>query len=117
VVSELPKGATAVTVNGEKFYEFNGTYYKEGTNSNNQVVYTVAGKYGEINNSTDSGDVSSSQQPARVGDILPALPENSRQVTINGQTLYVSPDNLYLKQRTDGGVTSYEVVGTDVQNQ
>jgi hypothetical protein len=115
VVSTLPKGAKAVTVNGEKFYEFNGTYYKEGTNDKNEVVYTVVGKYGEINNSDDSGDVSSNQ-PLKMGDVVSTLPENSRPVTINGQTLFVSPDNIYFKQRTDNGVTSYEVVGTESQN-
>ena len=116
VVSKLPRGATVATVNGEKFYEFNGTYYKEGTNSKNEVVYTVVGKYGEINNSDDQ-DPGSSNQPLRIGDIVTTLPENSRQVTIDGQTLFVSPDNLYFKQRVVDGATSYEVVGTDVQDQ
>ena len=116
VVSKLPRGATVATVNGEKFYEFNGTYYKEGTNSKNEVVYTVVGKYGEINNSDDQNP-DSSNQPLRVGDIVSTLPENSRQVTIDGQTLFVSPDNLYFKQRVVDGATSYEVVGTDVQDQ
>ena len=115
VVSALPKGAKAVTVNGEKFYEFNGTYYKEGTNDKNEVVYSVVGKYGEINNSDDPGDVSSNQ-PLKMGDIISTLPDNSRPVTINGESLFVSPDNFYFKQRTDNGVTSYEVVGTAAQN-
>ncbi|MFI5188386.1 MAG: DUF6515 family protein [Chitinophagales bacterium] len=113
VVSELPKGAKAVTVNGEKFYEFNGTYYKEGANDKNEVVYTVVGKNGEINNSDDA-NVNSSNQ-LRVGDIVSKLPDNSRQVTINGQTLFVSPDNFYFKQRSDNGAVSYEVVGSDEQ--
>ncbi|MDP4265249.1 MAG: DUF6515 family protein [Bacteroidota bacterium] len=115
VVSTLPKGATVAIINGEKFYEFNGTYYKESTNSNNEVVYTVVGKYGEINNTDEPG--AGANQPLKVGDIVTTLPENSRQVTINGQTLFVSPDNFYYKQRTDNGVTSYEVVGTGVKNQ
>jgi hypothetical protein len=116
VVSELPKGATVAMVNGEQFYEFNGTYYKEGTNSRNEVVYTVVGKYGEINNTDGQQGNVTSNQPLRVGDIIYALPPNSKQVTIDGQTLFVSPDNFYLKQRTVDGVSSYEVVGTDIQN-
>jgi len=115
VVSSLPRGATVATVNGEKFYEFNGTYYKEGTNSKNEVVYTVVGKYGEINNS-DEQDPITSDQPLQLGDIITTLPQNSRQVTIDGQTLFVSPDNIYFKQRILDGATSYEVVGTGAQD-
>jgi len=111
VVSTLPKGAKAVTVNGEKFYEFNGTYYKEGTNDKNEVVYTVVGKNGEINNSDDP-NAESGQAHFQIGDIVSKLPDDSRQVTINGQTLFVSPDNIYFKQRVDGGAISYEVVGS-----
>jgi hypothetical protein len=115
VVSALPKGAKAVTVNGEKFYEFNGTYYKEGTNDKDEVVFTVVGKYGEINNSNNpNGDTSN--PPLQVGDIVSTLPDNSRPVKINGQALFVSPDNYYFKQRDDNGAISYEVVGSDEQN-
>jgi len=114
VVTELPKGAKAVTVNGEKFYEFNGTYYKEGTNDKNEVEYTVVGKNGEVNNSDDPNVNANQQPPLQIGDIVSTLPDNCRQVTINGQTLYVSPDNFYFKQRTTtDGTTSYEVVGSD----
>jgi hypothetical protein len=113
VVSSLPKGATVAMVNGEKFYEFNGTYYKEGTNNKNEPVYTVVGKNGEVNNSNEPE--LENNQPLQVGDIISVLPDNSRQVNINGQTLFVSPDNIYFKQRTVDGATAYEVVGTTVQ--
>lgn len=124
VITDLPKGAQVAMVNGEKFYEFNGTYYKEGVNSKNQVIYTVVGKNGEVNNSdtlrttnnTTQGNVSSGQ-PLRVGDIIFTLPENCRQVVINGQNLYVSPDNVYFKQNIIDGSTTYEVVGTDSPDQ
>lgn len=109
-VSTLPKGASVATVNGEKFYEFNGTYYKEGTNSKNEVIYTVVGKYGHVNN-TEAG-VSDLQQPAlRVGDVIPVLPDGCKEVTINGEQLYVSPDNTYFKAQTYDGNTSYKIVG------
>jgi hypothetical protein len=118
VVTTLPKGAKSVTVNGEKFYEFNGTYYKEGTNDKNEVVYTVVGKNGQVNNSDDpNANVTNQQRPLQMGDIVSTLPDNCKQVTINGQVLYVSPDNVYFKQRVDNGTTSYEVVGSsDEQN-
>ena len=125
VVTDLPKGATVAIINGEKFYEFNGTYYKEGTNSKNQVVYTVVGKYGEINNSNNNQDnisvnppdgqdaVTPDQKPLQMGDIITTLPDNSRQVTLNGEVLFVSPDNIYFKQRVVDGAAGYEVVGTN----
>jgi hypothetical protein len=143
IVTTLPKGATAVMVNGEKFYEFNGTYYKESVDSKNRVQYTVVGKNGEVNNSTPEPESNnlpaatdqqpsvqtSSDQPAptqqpsarasvKVGDVITSLPANSRPVTIDGQALYVSPDNVYYKaKKADDGSTAYEVVGADIQNQ
>jgi|GEM_PF-424254 len=120
-VSSLPKGATVAIVNGEKFYQFNGTYYREETNSRNEVVYTVVGKNGEINNSNDAdvnADVSDAPPPPpsdlHVGDIIPELPEGSHPVTINGESLFVSPDNMYFKQLVTGNEVSYQVVGTTV---
>jgi hypothetical protein len=116
-VSMLPKGATAATINGEKFYEFNGTYYKEGTNSRNEVVYTVVGKYGHINN-TDDEPVSDLQQPAlHEGDVIPVLPDGCKEVSINGEQLYVSPDNTYFKSQNIDGNTSYKIVGTGTAKQ
>lgn len=112
VVTSLPKGATVAVVNGEKFYEFNGTYYKEGANSKNEVVYTVVGKNGNINNSEEEQQpVSTTKQAPQIGDEITTLPENSRQVTINGELLYVTPDNLYLKAQTNNNTTTYKVVG------
>jgi hypothetical protein len=113
-VSALPKGATVAVVNGEKFYEFNGTYYREETNSKNEVVYTVVGKNGEINNSDDAGTVGNGAPittALHIGDVIPDLPEGSRPVTIDGESLYVSPDNTYFRQQVTGNEVSYQVVG------
>jgi hypothetical protein len=114
-VSVLPQGAKAVTVNGEKFYEFNGTYYKEGVNDRNQVVYTVVGKYGNINNTEEAAP---QQAPAtlQMGDTVTTLPEGSREVVINGEHLYVSPDNTYFRAQSIDGEISYKVVGTQYNN-
>lgn len=111
-VSTLPKGATVATINGEKFYEFNGTYYKEGVNSKAEVVYTVVGKYGQVNNT----DESIAAAP-HMGDIVPALPDGCKEATINGEQFYVSPDNTYYKAQTADGVTSYKIVGTGSEKQ
>lgn len=109
-ISSLPTDAKAVTVNGEKFYEFNGTYYKEGTNNKNEVVYTVVGKYGEINN-TQVQSSNGLPNALRSGDIVPNLPEGCKEVTINGETLYLSPNNIYFKALNGENGVSYQVVG------
>lgn len=117
VVKSLPKGTTKVVLNGEKFYEFNGNYYKEGTNSKNEVIYTVVGKNGVINNSDeDQQDVSTIPEAPQIGDEITTLPENSKQVTINGDVLYVTPDNLYLKAQTVNNTTTYKVIGKAEKN-
>jgi hypothetical protein len=79
------------------------------------VVYTVVGKNGVVNNSesTDDqqADTNSAPQAPQVGDEITTLPENSKQVTVNGEVLYVTPDNLYLKSETVNNTTIYKVVG------
>lgn len=122
-VYNLPQGARLVILNGEKLYELNGTYYKEDRDPNGRTIYTVVGKNGEVNN-TDEGDLNnadknynntlntpSSSSSLQAGDIVTQLPEGSKVVTINGEKMYVSPDGIYLKEETDGGVVQYKVVG------
>ncbi|HEX2609148.1 MAG TPA: DUF6515 family protein [Flavisolibacter sp.] len=113
-VARLPKGATTAVVNGEKFYEFNGTYYKEGTNERNEVLYTVVGKYGEVNN-TDQQPVTQTVVP-QIGDEFNQLPVNSKEVIINNESLYLSPDNFYYKAIQNNTTTTYKVVGKGASN-
>jgi Family of unknown function (DUF6515) len=47
----------------------------------------------------------------QIGDITNQLPEGSKVVTINGQKLYVSPDNTYFSEESVDGATQYKVVG------
>ena len=117
-VYSLPKGAKSVILNGEKMYELNGTYYKEDRNSKGQVIYTVVGKNGEINNTDNSynnvpgnNDVTTPPASLQMGDIVNQLPEGSKVVTINGEKMYVAPDDTYLKEESNGGVVQYKVVG------
>jgi hypothetical protein len=51
-----------------------------------------------------------------VCDEITVLPENSKQVTINGDVLYVTSDNLYLKAQTVNNTTIYKVVGKAEKN-
>lgn len=129
-VYNLPEGAKSVILNGEKLYELNGTYYKEDRDSKGQTIYTVVGKNGEVNNTDESnlnnadnnlnsGDNSTSDNSVtvpqssslQIGDIVNQLPEGSKVVTIKGEKMYVTPDDVYLKEKSDGSEVEYEVVG------
>lgn len=111
-VSMLPQGARSVIVNGEKLYELNGTYYKADRDSKGNDVFVVVGKNGVINNTTDP-QINMDNAPAslEVGDIISQLPEGSKVVTINGEQLYETPDNVYLQEVTSNGPVEYKVVG------
>lgn len=123
-VPQLPKGAQAIAINGEQFYEFQGVYYRAITNDKNQVVYEVAGKDGVLNtdgvepgqyqNNGQSPDVNNQQeQMPQVGDLTDQLPEGSRKVTLNGHKYYVSPDDIYYEDYTDrNGNRAYRVAST-----
>ena len=112
-LSSLPRGAQKVIVNGEEFYELNGTYYKKTTNDKGKTVYVVTGKNGEINNSTDPNGVTPDQQTfaPQQGDITDQLPENYKTITLNGSTYYVGPDDSYYQEIQQDGTTRFQVVG------
>lgn len=113
-VSSLPQGAKAVVLNGENLYELNGTYYREDRNANGDTIYTVVGKNGSVNNSEDNGATMKQDpnSPLQEGDIVNQLPQGSKTVTIDGNKMYVTPDNIYLKEESDEqGTTQYRVVG------
>jgi hypothetical protein len=112
VVSSLPDGTRSVIVNGEQLYELNGTYYKTDVDSNGNNVFIVVGKNGVINNSTTGGtSMLAAPESLQIGDVISQLPEDSKIVTINGEQLYETPDNMYLKQKNNNGTIQYEVVG------
>jgi len=111
-VSALPQGARSVLINGEKLYELNGTYYKADRDSNGRDVFIVVGKNGVINN-TDEPQTNMNNAPAslEIGDIMNQLPEGSKVVTVNGQQLYETPDDIYLQEQSENGTVEYKVVG------
>ncbi len=111
-VSSLPNGARSVIINGEQLYELNGTYYKAGRDENGNGVFIVVGKNGVINNtSSDQSNIITAPQSMQIGDIVTQLPEDSKIVTVNGEQLYKTPDNVYLQEESDNGVIQYKVVG------
>jgi hypothetical protein len=79
-------------------------------NGNN--IFIVVGKNGVINNSpADAQGLLASPETLQIGDVISQLPADSKIVTINGEQLYETPDNVYLRQKDNDGVVQYEVVG------
>lgn len=123
-VYNLPDGAKPVVLNGEDLYELNGTYYRQERKSKRDITYTVVGKNGEVNNSDDElnnprnnandrdNSINAPSSTLQMGDIVTQLPGGSKAVTINGEKMYVTPDNTYLQEDADtNGKVQYKVVG------
>ena len=90
-VTSIPSNSKVVVVNGNTYYECNGTYYQEEADANGQVIYVVVGTDGVLNQPKTPQVVYEPQ----VGDIIPQLPSNCSTVFLNGQKYYESPDNVY----------------------
>lgn len=111
---QLPSAVKAVTIDGQKYYELGGTYYVATYNNSNQVLYEVVGVNGELRtnqNDNDNNQNQSINRPIQEGDFVDNLPDQCKTITINGQTLYVSPDNIYYQQIVESNRTYYKVVG------
>ena len=48
-VNKLPQGSTVRVINGEKYYEMNGTYYQEQLDDKDRLSYRVVGTDGVLN--------------------------------------------------------------------
>ncbi len=137
-VSRLPAGAKLQKIDGKYYYEKNGTYYYKDVDADGRPVYLIAGRNGELNtqendysapyenynSADDTPEIVNEDSDAKpvtdkndaytvrpqVGDRLEQLPRNSKQVTVNGKKLFVSPNNVYYKEISEDGQTVYEVV-------
>jgi hypothetical protein len=123
-INTLPSGAQSIVINGQQYYELNGVYYQPITKDDGSVVYQVAGKDGQLdtanggqvdqgydNQGTTSTGIPTHANP-KMGDMIEQLPQDSRKVRVNGQVLFVTPDDVYLKATTDqNGNKAYVVVG------
>jgi len=126
-INSLPSGAQSIMINGNQYYELNGVYYQPITKDDGTIAYQVAGKDGQLdtgdNSNYDQGqDNSPAAVPAgthpvaRIGDMIQQLPQDSRKIKVNGEVLFVTPDDVYLKVATDqNGNKAYTVVGTPDQ--
>jgi len=110
VVPDLPSGAKKVVIDGNTYYQKNGTFYQEVL-QDNKTKYVVVGKDGELNTST--GDDNQDQNTAPPAEeVMATLPDGSRGVEINGQQLYVSPDGMYYQEVTNADNSrGYKIVG------
>jgi hypothetical protein len=106
-VPELPHGAKVVVINEQKFYELDGTYYKEDIRDNNEIWYTVVGKNGKV----DTDYMPAPDNGPKEGDVIDKLPEGSRKVTLNGKTYFVSPDDVYYEETMEHNTVKYRVAG------
>lgn len=114
-VPGLPKGAKAIMIDNQQFFEYNGIYYKIIINDKGDKVYVVAGKDGVLNTDKNDGnnngdDNGAVNEAPRVGDIVDQLPENSRRITLNGKKYYVTAEDIYLEETKDAnGNTVYRI--------
>ena len=148
-INTLPSIAQSIVINGQQYYELDGVYYVAITKDDGSLAYQIAGKDGELNTDGggDQGNAPApanggnydqgqdnapapadqSSAPAdngagiqvHIGDIVPHLPANSRGVTVNGEHLFVSPEDIYFKATVDNNnERAYKVVGvpTDPPN-
>ncbi len=115
-VPSLPSGAQQVTIDGNTYYEYNGTIYQEVIKQN-QRRYAIVGKNGQLNTGGDDNGQAPDSQAApqdnnNNDNIIQALPQGSHRVEINGQELFVSPDGMYYEEvQLDNNTTGYRVVG------
>ena len=127
IIPSIPKEAKIVVINGEKLYEYLGTYYKEVIDENGKTQYRIEGKDGVLNNSENTvsnmPEVTISPAPnnkmnipsdnhiVSVGDIVLQLPNNCKTVIINDKKFYVSIDNVYYEEFIENNTLKYKVVG------
>lgn len=121
---ELPSGSKAVVVDGMKYYEHKGTYYKEEISPDNHLLYEVVGTKGVLNTPQQNMPQQYPQQntpqqlPADnnvIGSKIESLPANTRSVSINGQKYYMAPSGTYYQEVIDGNRVFYQVVGNSAQ--
>jgi hypothetical protein len=101
-----------VVINGQKYYEQDGTYYKEDIRANSEIWYTVVGKNGKLDTEgTTTEEAPAEDKGPQVGDTVDKLPDGCRTVVVNGQKYYVSSDDVYYEEVIGKNTISYKIVG------
>ena len=97
-ITVLPVGYTRLVVGPSIYFYHSGVYYIESSTTSSDTD----GKY-EV-----------TQPP--VGVVLNDIPDDSKEVIIDGKTLYEYNDILYKKHKTQEGNITYEVVYSKSDN-
>ncbi|EHQ26744.1 DUF6515 family protein [Mucilaginibacter paludis] len=105
-VPKLPAKAKSIMINNEQYYVLNGVYYKEVAHQDGTKGYQIVGKDGVLNTGQAQAPA-----PPQVGDIVAQLPPDCHTVNIGGKKYFVSPDDVYYEEISDGTSTSYKIVG------
>lgn len=127
-VKQLPSGAKATVINGQKYYELGGTFYQEQLSAKNKLEYVVVGTDGVVN-TVDKSDIQQDGAPSSSNNAAPnfdqqqqqaqsqpssklsQLPGNSKVVVINQQKYYIAPNGVYYQEVIDGdNNVSYQAV-------
>ncbi len=113
------KGKTIYTVVGKNGQVNNTDNIDENNNDTNNNLNNDNGYVAPQNNNnnidpqpqTDNGINNDQSTSLQVGDMVNQLPAGSKTVSINGSTMYVTPDNVYLQEDNNNGNATYKVVG------
>ena len=107
-------------VNVQTYYEYDGTLYAQEFNANNEVLYTVVGVHGVLDNTQLSAidNTVVNPSPSLNDPVVPlnnsniqTLPANCKVVEENGQKYYLSPQNIYYQEIIGAdGTVSYQIV-------
>lgn len=60
---------------------------------------------------SDNSQATTAPSQLNIGDAVSQLPDGSKLVNINGEQLYQTPDNVYLKGESNNGIVQFKVVG------
>lgn len=134
-LNSLPSGTQSIVIDGQQYYELNGVYYMPVTTEDGNTAYQVVGKDGQL--STAAGSTNYQDDPAyypqeddqayaapqaqpqapglQAGDVVHALPPDTRKVKINDEKYYVDPAGIYYHEERDQyGQKVYRV--TDIRD-
>jgi hypothetical protein len=132
LVDKIPSNATVTVVDGMKYYQVGGTFYRDEIAENGEHNYRVVGTDGVLNTieegTTDESmteetitDETMTQEvitdetlnvaeaPLPVGSRVDALPLNSKVLVINQQKYFLSPAGVYYIEVVEGDKIKYEV--------
>ncbi|QQL48955.1 DUF6515 family protein [Mucilaginibacter ginkgonis] len=134
-VNSLPSNAQAINIDGQQYYEANGVYYLPVTRDDGSTAYQVVGKDGQLSTGAgqyQQGDYQGDQQAypqdntyapqnsndmLQPGEVVQALPPDTRKVKIEGETYHVDQAGIYYhEERDQSGRKVYRVTEIDQQN-